>query len=590
MKTFFKNIIENILESDDENQQANLIRLAIDSLSEISDDSSYYILEQLISLNEELDNPIENIEELLFIKCNEEYRYRMWEEEYVNICPINLLKENLQNKEENLSTLYDKVGIEDIQTEVVFEDIEETVLKELKTASETIKVAMAWFTNPSIFKQLINLLKKGIDISILTNNDLVNNGGHSLNFQKMIDAGANLFLVNEDSLMHHKFCIIDDKTIINGSYNWTISAEYYNYENILIIRNNTKLVHDFVKEFDDLTNSLSKVDTMPDSVPERLKYDRLSYKYTLTTELIDKADSAGTNTLKKRYYFEALSVSNDDFVRQSIPEQYLKEFDNSPLSVKYKNERSITDELVKQETDKLLSNLSQLDIKKERISLKIEKLKQREQKICTQFKRKINDKKYAKSEIEIKKLKNQQRKEIQKIKKVISQETAELTTIQKNCDIFTSQLDLNQAAADTHLKGSRGAMRINLLWKTTDDLDLHLILPNSNEIYYKNMTENYKGHEVSLDYDANAAEPYTEDPQENITWLDKMPDGEYEICVVLYKYRSNVKNLSFVITIIPDMGTPVKKTYAFTDLEDGAKLKIGTIKYDYQKGMIFLNS
>jgi hypothetical protein len=47
--------------------------------------------------------------------------------------------------------------------------------------------------------------------------------------------------------MHNKFCVIDEQTVINGSYNWTNKAEY-NYESITIIHDK-ELAFQFVDEF-----------------------------------------------------------------------------------------------------------------------------------------------------------------------------------------------------------------------------------------------------------------------------------------------------------------------------------------------------
>jgi phosphatidylserine/phosphatidylglycerophosphate/cardiolipin synthase-like enzyme len=35
--------------------------------------------------------------------------------------------------------------------------------------------------------------------------------------------------------MHNKFCVINNKILINGFYNWTYYAEDRNRENVLII-------------------------------------------------------------------------------------------------------------------------------------------------------------------------------------------------------------------------------------------------------------------------------------------------------------------------------------------------------------------
>lgn len=51
--------------------------------------------------------------------------------------------------------------------------------------------------------------------------------------------------------MHHKVFIIDNKTVITGSYNPTGSGNYLNDENMLIIRNE-EIVSAFVKEFESL--------------------------------------------------------------------------------------------------------------------------------------------------------------------------------------------------------------------------------------------------------------------------------------------------------------------------------------------------
>jgi phosphatidylserine/phosphatidylglycerophosphate/cardiolipin synthase-like enzyme len=51
--------------------------------------------------------------------------------------------------------------------------------------------------------------------------------------------------------MHHKFCIIDNKVIISGSYNWTFRARNHNSENIVLIEN-----EDAIKIFDEVFKSL----------------------------------------------------------------------------------------------------------------------------------------------------------------------------------------------------------------------------------------------------------------------------------------------------------------------------------------------
>lgn len=51
--------------------------------------------------------------------------------------------------------------------------------------------------------------------------------------------------------MHHKFAVIDNKTILNGSFNWSSNATK-SFENIMVIRNFNKEILKFIGEFKKL--------------------------------------------------------------------------------------------------------------------------------------------------------------------------------------------------------------------------------------------------------------------------------------------------------------------------------------------------
>ena len=52
-------------------------------------------------------------------------------------------------------------------------------------------------------------------------------------------------------LMHHKFAVIDNKTVITGSFNWSPSAAHTNDETLLVI-NSPQLAQHFTREMDRL--------------------------------------------------------------------------------------------------------------------------------------------------------------------------------------------------------------------------------------------------------------------------------------------------------------------------------------------------
>jgi len=54
--------------------------------------------------------------------------------------------------------------------------------------------------------------------------------------------------------MHNKYAVIDGKTVITGSFNWTVSAEKRNDENLLVIKRLPALVEAYEKNFEKLWN------------------------------------------------------------------------------------------------------------------------------------------------------------------------------------------------------------------------------------------------------------------------------------------------------------------------------------------------
>lgn len=166
------------------------------------------------------------------------------------------------------------------------EEIFKQLQNHLTYARKSLKIAVSWFTNYSLFKQLKQMANDGIKIQMIINNDLINNGGYCLNFNELIiNENVELSLVEYPHLLHHKFVIIDDDLLITGSYNWTRFSGK-NYENMVII-NDEVIIEQFSNEFDELVEKAEyrRIDKMPDYVKERPEYDRSAFKQYITEEL-----------------------------------------------------------------------------------------------------------------------------------------------------------------------------------------------------------------------------------------------------------------------------------------------------------------
>jgi hypothetical protein len=125
-----------------------------------------------------------------------------------------------------------------------FENIQSNILNFLIKATHEIIIVVAWI-NTDIFKDtFVELLKKNIKITIVYNNDFIN----KKNIKKI--EGIEYIPIKmpiTKNKMHNKFCIIDGKYVISGSYNWSKNAEK-NLENI-IITDDLYIVYQFKFEY-----------------------------------------------------------------------------------------------------------------------------------------------------------------------------------------------------------------------------------------------------------------------------------------------------------------------------------------------------
>lgn len=225
--------------------------------------------------------------------------------------------------------------------QVIFnEDIQKQLQNILTLAKKSLKIAVSWFTNYSLFKQVKEIAATGIKVQLITNNDLTNNGGYCLNFNELINEGVEISLIEYPHLLHHKFCIVDDDVIVNGSYNWTRFSSK-NYENITVIRNDSDAVEAFTKEFENLLENAEHkcIKEMPEFVPERPEYDRSAFRQYVTEEL----DAEARETSDERHKITALQKAvslNSEYLEKINPEvkkNYAEAFKTVNESVSMQN-------------------------------------------------------------------------------------------------------------------------------------------------------------------------------------------------------------------------------------------------------------
>ncbi len=123
------------------------------------------------------------------------------------------------------------------------------IIKEIETAKTSIDLAVFSFTSKKLARALIKAHDSGIKVRVIIDREtaksrrciapLLRDAGIPVRFKRGSRGG----------LMHNKFAVIDSNMLITGSFNWTVSAEKRNDENIVIIKGDKPLVKKFTERF-----------------------------------------------------------------------------------------------------------------------------------------------------------------------------------------------------------------------------------------------------------------------------------------------------------------------------------------------------
>ncbi len=110
------------------------------------------------------------------------------------------------------------------------------IINLIDLANHSIQLAMFTFTHPVLTDSLIRAKNRGVDVKIAI--DFQTKKGASCKVIEKLEKEKIEVLFNRDiKLCHHKYILLDKKTLICGSANWTKSAFKNNYDCFLILHN-----------------------------------------------------------------------------------------------------------------------------------------------------------------------------------------------------------------------------------------------------------------------------------------------------------------------------------------------------------------
>jgi mitochondrial cardiolipin hydrolase len=116
--------------------------------------------------------------------------------------------------------------------------IAEEIERLVQAVEASLDAALYRLNNPRLARILAEAAARGVKVRLV------------LDRGKYEETLATRELVTEESLafrlipgrlgrgskMHHKFAILDDRTVLTGSYNWTLESEKENFDNLVVLR------------------------------------------------------------------------------------------------------------------------------------------------------------------------------------------------------------------------------------------------------------------------------------------------------------------------------------------------------------------
>lgn len=121
------------------------------------------------------------------------------------------------------------------------------VVKAIGEAHHTLLVSAYSFTSKDIAEALLDAKKRGVVVKIILDKSQVSQKYSSSTF--FSNQGFDLRIDVKHAIYHDKVMIIDDKTVITGSFNFTKAAETKNAENLLVLRNNPELAKLYTQDW-----------------------------------------------------------------------------------------------------------------------------------------------------------------------------------------------------------------------------------------------------------------------------------------------------------------------------------------------------
>lgn len=131
------------------------------------------------------------------------------------------------------------------------------ILEAIDDARLSLDVCVFTLSDDDISRALMEARQRQVPVRLITDDDKSLDTGNDVD--RLSRLGLSVVKDRTPGHMHHKFAVIDGRTLLNGSFNWTRSATLSNHEN-LTVSYQPDMIRKFSEEFNRLWKSFGGAD------------------------------------------------------------------------------------------------------------------------------------------------------------------------------------------------------------------------------------------------------------------------------------------------------------------------------------------
>jgi phosphatidylserine/phosphatidylglycerophosphate/cardiolipin synthase-like enzyme len=115
--------------------------------------------------------------------------------------------------------------------------VADRIIAAINHTKSSLDLAIFNLTHPAITAALEDAQRRGVRIRIVADRRQAGEPHSEIPFltQRGISVRLSRGFKGDRSLMHNKFAVFDGRLAVTGSFNWTTSADSYNFENAIFI-------------------------------------------------------------------------------------------------------------------------------------------------------------------------------------------------------------------------------------------------------------------------------------------------------------------------------------------------------------------